>query len=620
MNFLSPWQTIRQSASEYGIGVVDWLTSAAEMLAAMRLLSDAPETLSVRDKELTAAEWARVRELADQIWRERCLEEDSQSSLASPFAQALGNKRWPPGYFEHLRLTIHDLETDAKLLNSPYGSLALVLLLLDAAGDAMEGVWLPRDVAILTASLTTRWAEPAPTYCAFEGAAFPALLLGGMGTRMKVLLEIPSVQSASFWAALAVASSADVRVSVASPFDRLSQSDGIDRDEYWAAIVAPPAGLMSSEVKLPHSSSYRSSSEAKGVMLASKMGLANGVCVVLNSFLYRSSMADQELKRALIGQGLETVISLPAGTAGMGLNLAASIIVLDRANAASALEPGKSERGVFMVDATNINRSRRNFSEEEGLRVRDLVRKRENGELSRLVSIDELAKNDFNLLPARYVLSDEAGHLADLLSRMETVSLGDLVEIYRPQPSPKGRRTIPGLLDSSHRNHKELVVSDLSSIGTASLPSKDLEVSKAELQRLRKAELAPGDIVLVTKGSVGRVGLIQHIPEGETWVANQSFAILRLRRASPIRSSTVLFRYLNSRMGQELLQNLKVGAALPTLQMADLKRFPVVVPDEAVQDQVIEQMDRLFEVQDKIDDLRREQAVMQARMWPETLS
>jgi hypothetical protein len=73
-------------------------------------------------------------------------------------------------------------------------------------------------------------------------------------------------------------------------------------------------------------------------------------------------------------------------------------------------------------------------------------------------------------------------------------------------------------------------------------------------------------------------------------------------------------------MGQELLQNLKVGSALPTLQMADLKRLPVIVPDDAVQDQVIQQMDHIFEVQAKIDDLRREQTAMQARIWPETLS
>ncbi|MFM1958654.1 MAG: hypothetical protein RL588_171 [Pseudomonadota bacterium] len=618
MNFQSSWQTIRQSAFKYGIGVVDWLTSAAEMLAAIRLLSDAPETLVERDTELTAAEWAKVRDKAEQIWRGSCLAEEPQSSLASPFAQALDTRRWPPGYFEHLRLTIHDLATETERLDLPHGSLALVIVLLDAAEDARETVWLPRGVGLLAAQLA-RTEGPTTAYCAFEGAAFPALMLGGMGTGTKVLLEIPDVQSASFWAALAVATSADVRVSVASPFDRLSKNADNDRDQCFTSIVVPPAGLMSSEIKLTHNSSYRSSSEAKGVLLASLMGLGLGVCVVLNGFLYRSSIADQEYKQMLIGQGLETVISLPAGTASMGSNLAASIIVLDRTRASGA-SPGSPERGVFMVDANNINRTRRGFSDDESFQVLDLVRIRENSELSRLVSIDELAKNDFNFLPARYVRSDAAERLADLLSRMETVSLGDLVEIYRPQPSPKAGRNKLGSPESSHGSHKELVVSDLSFIGTASSPSKSLEVSQAELQRLRRAELEPGDIVLVTKGSVGRVGLIQHIPEGETWVANQSFAILRLRRASPIRSSTVLFRYLNSRMGQELLQNLKVGSALPTLQMADLKRLSVIVPDEAVQDQVIQQMDHIFEVQAKIDDLRREQTEMQARIWPETLS
>jgi type I restriction enzyme M protein len=166
----------------------------------------------------------------------------------------------------------------------------------------------------------------------------------------------------------------------------------------------------------------------------------------------------------------------------------------------------------------------------------------------------------------------------------------------------------------------ELVVSDLSDLGLASAPSKRLQVSNADLPRLRKAELHPGDIVLVTKGSIGRVGLIQNIPGNETWVANQSFAILRLRRVGPVQSPMVLFRYLQSRMGQELLQNLKVGATMPTLQMADIKRLPVIVPSLDTQAQVVDQMDHLLAIQSRIDELRSQQAEMQARIWPETLA
>jgi type I restriction enzyme M protein len=167
---------------------------------------------------------------------------------------------------------------------------------------------------------------------------------------------------------------------------------------------------------------------------------------------------------------------------------------------------------------------------------------------------------------------------------------------------------------------KELVVSDLSDLGLVSPPSKLLQVSQAQLHGLRRAELHPGDIVLVTKGSVGKVGLILQIPDGETWVANQSFAILRLRRSGPFQTPTVLFRYLNSRMGQGLLQGLKVGTAVSTLQMADLKRLPVVIPDEGTQALVVAQMDRLLELQSEIDTLRAEQAGMQAQIWPENLA
>ena len=124
MTLQNPWSNVRHSAFEYGIASEDWLTSATEMLAAFRLLSDTPETLVARETELTAAEWAKVRDRADQIWRSSRVEEEPEASLASPFAQPLDAKRWPPGYFEHLRLAVHELVTAPELLGPGQGPLA----------------------------------------------------------------------------------------------------------------------------------------------------------------------------------------------------------------------------------------------------------------------------------------------------------------------------------------------------------------------------------------------------------------------------------------------------------------------------------------------------------------
>jgi type I restriction enzyme M protein len=317
-------------------------------------------------------------------------------------------------------------------------------------------------------------------------------------------------------------------------------------------------------------------------------------------------MADQAFRqRTILQYGLEAVVSLPA----VGGNPAASILAFETEN------PGRevlmtASTGQGMLDGLTGDKL------EQALALITI----EGVSSSRDVSHSEISANDYNLQPERYVLSAEAARLETLLSSAETISLGDLVEIYRPQPSPSARNMEPDAPEADYASVKELVVSDLSDLGLASSPSKHLQVSQAQLHGLRRAELHPGDIVLVTKGSVGKVGLILQIPSGETWVANQSFAILRLRRSGPFQTPNVLFRYLNSRMGQGLLQGLKVGTAVSTLQMADLKRLPVVIPDVGTQALVVEQMDRLLELQSKIDTLRAEQADMQAQIWPENLA
>lgn len=604
MNLENPWLSIRDIAIHCGLSMPEWLTSAAEMLAASQLLYFGDECLIGRTTELTNAGWAKARDRAEQIWRERGEPGEPNANRTSPFAQALNTARWPAGYLENLREAVLWASGSHKLLDSQNGRLEAAISLLEAARDRRGPEWLPIPVARLVAEIVGK-PKPEDAYCAFEGSAVAALVLGCRGT--KVVLEIPNDEAAALWSALAVASGADVHVRCASPFDRLTDGGHFDRQE--VAIVVPPFGAKIAHRSAPQHMPLPSSSEAWGVVLANAMASRRAACLVSSSFLFRSSMADQSFRqRTIVQYGLELVGSLPERSGINDGNLATSVLVLNTE------KPG---REVLMVNLTS--RIRSGLTDEERGHALTLWRSEAAG-WSRTVSLSEVSANDFNLQPERYVLSAEAARLETLLSSAETISLGDLVEIYRPQPTPSARKMEPDAPEADYASVKELVVSDLSDLGLASSPSKHLQVSQAQLHGLRRAELHPGDIVLVTKGSVGKVGLILQIPGGETWVANQSFAILRLRRSGPFQTPTVLFRYLNSRMGQGLLQGLKVGTAVSTLQMADLKRLPVVIPDEGTQALVVEQMDRLLELQSEIDTLRAEQAGMQAQIWPENLA
>jgi type I restriction enzyme M protein len=230
------------------------------------------------------------------------------------------------------------------------------------------------------------------------------------------------------------------------------------------------------------------------------------------------------------------------------------------------------------------------------------------------VPFEELVAQQLNLSPERYVLTPDEARLHDLIQSSPSVPLEELADIYRPQATTSDSAAGP-IVDEPVP--LELSVSDLDEVGLARTPNKRLSVSRVDYYKLRRAELRPGDVLLVTKGSVGRVGYVGDISPDEYWVANQSFAILRLRRNGPLKDSRVLFRFLSSPTGYALLQRLRVGTTIPGLQMGDIKRLPILVPSLSDQHRIVDDVERLFSMQAQFNALRSQVAEHQLSMWPE---
>lgn len=557
------------------------------MLAAIRLLPlDDPDGLMGRETELTTAEWEKIRFKALLAWKQ-----DHRHPLpVAPFAMGFNLTRWTPGYFEHLRLALLPM---AKAHMSKKGSadaLAAALGLLDLANIDRHGPsWSPIGLGELLDDLVSD-GKPSTAYCAFEPSAIAALLLGSRGT--KVVLEIPNLEMATLWSGVAVWAQCDVDVWEGSPDHRLNAASIPRYGD--VSVIAPPFGP---------------DAQAWAIDLARESARHIAICLMPNSFLFRSSVADQAFReRAILRYGLNTVVSLPRGAVSEASGLLASVLIM---------EGDTSPDRVLMVEGKDFKAGRRFDAKADRDQLVSLVRRRTDAGSSRLVSIEELRANDFNLLPERYVRDPATAKLMERLARSQTVPLGDLVDLYRSQPTPAGRGIDEDAQSEDLYPVKELVVSDLSDVGLALSPSKTLTVSQFDLHRLRKAELFEGDILVVTKGSVGKVGFVRRMPANEQWVANQSFAILRLRQSAPIAFSNFLFRYLSSSIGQELLRSLKVGVGLQTLQMADLKRLPVIMADLEAQYEVSHEVEQLFELEDQIQSIRQKQAELQTRIWPE---
>jgi type I restriction enzyme M protein len=228
------------------------------------------------------------------------------------------------------------------------------------------------------------------------------------------------------------------------------------------------------------------------------------------------------------------------------------------------------------------------------------------------VSLEEVAANDFNLSVERYVLEPAARRVRDMASHAETALLEDIAELSRPQALPKPKDN-----GGTKISFFEVGAADIDETGIVRQPSKELLLTPELIQHTRRARLEEGDLLLVVKGSVGKVGLVRGLPKGANWLASQSFVVLRLRQHGPLRDPRVLHRFLSSEIGQTTLQSLRVGTTVLGLQMADVRRLPIVVPKSAEQKGIAEQVEALFDLQDRILEMRDQLTKRQRTIWPD---
>jgi type I restriction enzyme M protein len=135
-----------------------------------------------------------------------------------------------------------------------------------------------------------------------------------------------------------------------------------------------------------------------------------GACILPHGVLFRGN-AEADIRRALIRRGyIKGVIGLPTNLF-YGTGIPACIIVIDK-------EDAHTRKGIFMIDASagfmkdgNKNRLRA----MDIHKIVDVFNKRlELPKYSRMVGVEEIEKNDFNLNLPRYIDSQQAEDIQDI--------------------------------------------------------------------------------------------------------------------------------------------------------------------------------------------------------------
>lgn len=340
-------------------------------------------------------------------------------------------------------------------------------------------------------------------------------------------------------------------------------------------LSVPPMGVRISDTGSTEKQRSRRS-EAVGLQEAHELSTRRAVVLGPASLLFDKT--EHALRETLVRDAaIDMVIQLPAQTL-WGTNIPPVLLVLDHQR--------KPKAPITFIDAARLlpdtSQQRRKpphqnpeFWEALG---QVIASDSLSGEASWQVSLSDIENNDFDLSVNRYVAGDATRNIRDL---EEARSLSEVAEIVRAQ-----------ILKSEEGDDGRLFIEiggrDIDASGQIHIeePYKEVMVTGRTRKRAEQQQLRPGDVLLIGKGSTGRVALVGE-DCGENWVAGQVFLIIRAQKRGRVRPE-YLYRYLASPMVQQYLKEIASGTSIPVLKANDIKHLPVPVPSLEAQEQVVD--------------------------------
>ncbi|WP_438765346.1 N-6 DNA methylase [Kushneria sp. TE3] len=355
----------------------------------------------------------------------------------------------------------------------------------------------------------------------------------------------------------------------------VTQAQGTTAPQTDVVLSVPPMG-----VRIPDTGSagkQRSRrSEAVGLQEAHELATRRAVVLGPASLLFDKT--EYALRETLVrDDSIDMVIQLPAQTL-WGTSIPPVLIVLDHQRKLGA--------PITFIDAARL------LPDTSRQRLKPLHQNPDfwealsqviasdslSGEASRHISQNEIESNDFDLSVHRYIAGDATQKISDL---EEARSLSEVAEIVRAQ-------TLKGEEGDDGRLFIEIGGRDINASGQIHIeePYKEVMVAGHARKRAEQQQLRPGDVLLIGKGSIGRVALVGE-DCGENWVAGQVFLIIRAQKRGRVRPE-YLYRYLASPMVQQYLKEIASGTSIPVLKANDIKHLPVPAPSLEAQGQVVD--------------------------------
>ena len=461
---------------------------------------------------------------------------------------------------------------------------------------------LPPELADLMTSLG-RIKAGDHVYTPWENS----IQLAARASKLDAAAYIETMRDPLLLALISLFVGGEIEIFHGDPIREPSAVDGGKLRQFDAALAFPPIGTYTSEVvERDWYGRFRDRTNSGTVLavwhiIAQTKGRA---VVAVPSRLLSSPGGERSLREDILKRGIiEAVIAMPSGLL-VSTNISFALLVLNMKEPRKAIRFVNAEAERFRVP---VSKARAKLADIEGIFARATGALTD--ELVAEVSTEAVFANDTTLQVNRYVLPESTRKIDQLLSSAKTRQMGEIVSIFRPMPTVSSGEAIRAW---------EVGAADLPEFAYIAPPSKEVSIDPSAAQRNKQQFLQPYDIVLIIKGSVGKIGIVPGDvpPPGEGgWVVGQSAIILRVNNPD-LMDPKALAVYLRSPLGRELLEGIAVkGATIPLIQQRELQKLPVVIPAKKEAAEIGAILDEQASIQQEIEQLRVRQLSLAKRVW-----
>lgn len=329
---------------------------------------------------------------------------------------------------------------------------------------------------------------------------------------------------------------------------------------------------------------------------------ANGKAIIITTLgsLFRAG-AEENLRNKIIGfDYIEAVIELAGGLfTSTGIPCAMIVFNMNKS------EEMKNKIQFINADKiyTNVRRGKNILSEENINTILDIYRNKKKVEdLSVIVDLKEIVNG--NISPSKYVIKTEFdsadyGKIKIHLDKLNsTKTLGEIGSFYR------GINVTSKNVQNPNGDYKIINLADIKNgeVDLDAIPSYNIENNA----RVEAYKVEAGDIIISNKGATKICIIPEH--EGNILIS-QNFIGIRLKSSY---NSKYIKAFLESPIGEYLIESRKTGTAVAMINTKDLKEVPLVDMDLESQNKIMnryreqegELMLEMEKIQAKIDNLK----------------